>query len=69
MGKSKEDSILYSLLRLFSANLALKKYFSTDHSPEFFISTSIQLGLFTIEFSGFVFLKGAQPYLSFFLTY
>ena len=64
----KEDSIFCSLLRFFSANLELKKNFSTEHSPKFTLSTSIQFGLFTIEFSGAGFLKGEQPYLPFFFN-
>ena len=64
----KEDSIFCSLLRFFSANLELKKDFSTEHSANFTISTSIQFGLFRIEFSGSGFLKGEQPYLPFFFN-
>jgi len=64
----KEDSIFCSLLRFFSANLELKKDFSTDHSAKFTISTSIQFGLFKIEFLGAGFLKGEQPYLPFFFN-
>ena len=64
----RENSIFCSLLRFFSANLELKKDFSTEHSPKFTISTSIQFGLFTIEFSGAGFLKGEQPYLPFFFN-
>ena len=61
----KEDSVFSSLLRFFSANFALKKDFSTEHSPKFTISTSIRFGLLKIEFSGSAFLKGEQPYLPF----
>ena len=64
----KEDSIFCSLLRFFSANLELKKDFSTEHSAKFTISTSIEFGLFRIEFSGPGFLKGEQPYLPFFFN-
>ena len=64
----KEDSIFCSLLRFFSANLQLKKDFAAEHSPKFTIITSIQFGLFTIEFSGAGLLKGEQPYLPFFFN-
>ena len=64
----KENSIFCSLLRVFSANLALKKDFSTEHSPRFSINTSIQFGPFTIEFIGVGLLKGEQPYLPFFFN-
>ena len=64
----KEDSIFSSLLRFFSANLALTNDISTDNSPKFLISVSIQFGLFSIKFSGTAFLKGEQPSLPFFLN-
>ena len=64
----KEDSIFSSLLRFFSANLALTNDISTDNSPKFLISVSIQFGLFSINFSGTAFLKGEQPSLPFFLN-
>ena len=61
----KEDSIFSSLLRFFSANLALTHDISTDNSPKFLISVSIQFGLFSINFSGTGYLKGEQPSLPF----
>ena len=64
----KEDSIFSSLLRFFSANLALTNDISTDNSPKFLISVSIQFGFFSIKFSGTAFLKGEQPSLPFFLN-
>ena len=64
----KEDSLFSSLLRFFSAKLELKKDLTSKHSTKFTISTSIQFGHFTIEFSGAGFLKGEQPYLPFFFN-
>tara|TARA_Y100001968_G_C19410884_1_gene746239 strand:- start:903 stop:1532 length:630 start_codon:yes stop_codon:yes gene_type:complete len=61
----KENSIFSSLLRLFSANLALKKKISTENLPTFSIIASIKFGLISIEFSGTGYLKGKQPSLTF----
>tara|TARA_Y100001968_G_C19254487_1_gene666093 strand:- start:332 stop:958 length:627 start_codon:yes stop_codon:yes gene_type:complete len=61
-----EDSVFSSLLRVFSANLALKKDISAKPPFEFIISASIKFGLFSINFSGSSYLKGKQPFLPFF---
>tara|TARA_Y100001968_G_scaffold139398_1_gene127494 strand:+ start:1129 stop:1749 length:621 start_codon:yes stop_codon:yes gene_type:complete len=65
---NKEDSVFSSLLRFFSANLGIKKNISTLNSPKFSISASIKFGLFSIEFSGAGYLKGEQPFLTFFFN-
>ena len=67
-GTDKEDSVFSSLLRLFSANLELKKILSIDQQLKFSITTSIQFGIVSIEFSGNGYLKGHQPCLPFFLN-
>ena len=64
----KEDSVFSSLLRVFSANLELKKIHSIDQQLKFSITTSIQFGIVSIEFSGNGYLKGHQPCLPFFLN-
>ena len=63
-----KDSVFSSLLRVFSANLELKKDFSPQSQLKFSISASIQFGLFSIKFSGSGYLKGNQPYLPFFFN-
>ena len=67
-GKNYEykDSVFSSLLRLFSATLKLKEDFSTEHPTNFFIKTSIQFGIISMEFSGSACLKGKQPLLAYF---
>tara|TARA_Y100001968_G_scaffold311813_1_gene334301 strand:- start:5570 stop:6220 length:651 start_codon:yes stop_codon:yes gene_type:complete len=65
--KEDEDTVLSSLLKVFSANMRIKEEFSTKNSPRFRLIISIQFGLFTIEFSGSGYLKGKQPLLEFFL--
>ena len=67
-GTDKEDSVFSSLLRVFSANLELKKSLSIDQQLKFSITTSIQFGIVSIEFSGNGYLKGHQPCLPFFLN-
>jgi len=67
-GTDKEDSVFSSLLRVFSANLELKKILSIDQQLKFSITTSIQFGIVSIEFSGNGYLKGHQPCLPFFLN-
>ena len=67
-GTDKEDSVFSSLLRVFSANLELKKIPSIDQQLKFSITTSIQFGIVSIEFSGNGYLKGHQPCLPFFLN-
>ena len=64
----KEDSVFSSLLRVFSANLELKKILSIDQQLKFSITTSIQFGIVSIEFSGNGYLKGHQPCLPFFFN-
>ena len=63
-----EDSIFSSLLRVFSANLELKKDISPQKPLVFNVSASIQFGFFSIKFSGSGFLKGKQPILHFFFN-
>ena len=67
-GADDEDFIFSSLLRVFSANLELKKNLSIDHPIVFSISASIQFGIISIEFSGDGYLKGDQPILPFFFN-
>ena len=67
-GTDKEDSIFSSLLKVFSANLELKKSLSIDQQLNFSITASIQFGIVSIEFSGNGYLKGHQPCLPFFLN-
>ena len=67
-GSDKEDYVFSSLLRLFSANLELKKILSIDQQLKFSITASIQFGIISIEFSGNGYLKGHQPCLPFFLN-
>ncbi len=64
----EEDPIFSSLLRVFSARIKFKKEISNETSPNFSVVSSIQFGLFTIEFSGAGYLKGKQPLLPFFLN-
>ena len=66
--QDEEDAVFSSLLRVFSANIEFRKEISDEASPEFPVIVSIQLGLFTIEFSGSGYLKGKQPFLQFFLN-
>ena len=64
-----EDSIFSSLLRVFSANLELKKNNLSIHHPlKFTIAVSIHFGIVSIEFSGNAYLKGDQPFLPFFFN-
>ena len=67
-GTDKEDSVFSSLLRVFSANLELKKSLSIDQQLNFSINASIQFGIVSIVFSGNGYLKGLQPCLPFFLN-
>ena len=67
-GTNKEDSVFSSLLRVFSANLELKKSLSIDQQLKFSITASIQFGIVSIEFSGNAYLKGHQPCLPFLLN-
>ncbi len=64
----KENSIFSSLLRVFSANFEFKKDISTDDPLRFSIITSIQFGFFSLEFSGYGYLKGKQPLFPFFFN-
>ena len=61
----EEDSFFSSLLRLFSANIELKKDISTEPPFEFSITVSIRFAIFAIEFSGNAYLEGEQPFLPF----
>ena len=60
-----DNSIFSSLLRLFSANLELKKNISIEDQLVFFITVSIQFGIISIEFSGNAHLDGERPFLPF----
>ena len=64
----KEDSVFSSLLRVFSANLELKKSLSNEQQLKFLITASIKFAIVSIEFSGNGYLKGHQPCLPFFLN-
>ena len=63
-----KDSVFSSLIRVFSANLEMRKDISKENSHKFSIIVSIQFGLFSIEFSGSAYLKGKQPVLFFFFN-
>ena len=65
----EEDYVFSSFLRIFSASIKFKKDISPETSSQFSVNTSIQFGLFTIQFSGFGYLKGKQPLLTFFLNF
>lgn len=62
------NSFLSSLLRVFSANLELKKSPSIHLPFKLSIITSITFGLLSMEFSGYGYLKGKQPLLIFFFN-
>ena len=64
----EEDSVFSSLLRVFSANLEIKKDISIEDSLNFSIIVSIQFGIISIEFSGNGYLKGKQPILPYFFN-
>jgi len=64
----EEEPVFSSLLRVFSANMELRKDISTEDLPKFSVIASIRFGLFTIEFSGSGYLKGKQPLLAFYLN-
>ena len=64
----EEDVVFSSLLRIFAAKIKFKKKLPTEYSNKFSVIASIQLGVLTIEFSGFGYLKGKQPLLSFFFN-
>ena len=63
-----EDSLFSSLLKVFYANLELKKKISPNDLLKFSISASIKFGLFSIRFTGPGYLKGKQPFLLFFFN-
>ncbi|WP_269606032.1 hypothetical protein [Prochlorococcus marinus] len=64
---NEEELIFSSLLRIFSANIEFKEDISNEDLPKFSVIASIQLGLFTIKFSGSGYLQGKQPLLTFYL--
>ena len=64
----KENLLFSSLLRLFSAKIKFKKDFSKKNLDGYSVFSSIQFGIFTIEFSGSGCLKGKQPLLTYFLN-
>ena len=66
--KNNNDSLFSTLLRVFSANLELKKDISIDNPLSFSITVSIQFGIFLIEFLGNAYLEGEQPSLPFFFN-
>ena len=66
--QDEEDQVFSSLLRVFYANLKIKKKISIEHFPTFPVVASIRFGFFTIEFSGTGYLRGKQPLLPFFLN-
>ena len=49
---NEEDPVFSSLLRIFSANIELKKDKKTDNLQKYYIVTSIQFGLLSIELYG-----------------
>ena len=61
-----KESVLSSLLRVFSATLKFKEPLTTEHPTNYLIKASIQFGIISMEFSGSACLKGKQPLLSFF---
>ena len=67
-GNAKENSIFSFLLRVFSANLEVKKNISIKNPFKYLITTSIQFGIVSIKFSGDGYLKGHQPVLPFFFN-
>tara|TARA_Y100001968_G_C19408462_1_gene745025 strand:+ start:237 stop:863 length:627 start_codon:yes stop_codon:yes gene_type:complete len=67
-GSDQEDSILSSLLRVFSASLELKKNEINKDENQFTITNSIRFGLLSILFTGEANLKGKQPILPFFFN-
>ena len=64
----KENLLFSSLLRLFSAKIKFKKDFSKKNLDGYSVFSSIQFGIFKIEFSGSGCLKGKQPLLTYFLN-
>ena len=67
-GTDDEDSVFSYLLRVFFANLKLKKDPSIENLPKFLITISIQFGFISLEFSGKGYLEGSQPFLPFFFN-
>ena len=61
----EENSLFSLLLRVFSANLEIKKDVSIESTHEFSITVSIYFGVISIEFTGDGYLKGEQPFLLF----
>ena len=66
--EGEEYSIFSSLLRVFSANLEIKKSISIKDLLNFSITASIKFGIMSIEFAGNGYLKGEQPILHFFFN-
>ena len=67
-GADDEDSVFSSLLRVFFANLKLKKDPSIENLLKFLITISIRFGIISLEFSGKGYLEGSQPFLPFFFN-
>ena len=67
-GDEEEDSVFSSLLRVFFANLKLKKDSSIENLLKFLITISIRFGIISLEFSGKGYLEGSQPFLVFFFN-
>ncbi len=64
--KNKEDKLTGAILRLISAKLYLRKHSANEDKVDFIIRNSIQFSKFHLEFTGFGWLKGKQPMLTFF---
>ena len=64
----KSESLLSRLLKVFSANLEIKKDSSIDNPFQLSVITSIKLGIFSIEFCGIGNLKTKQSLLIFFFN-
>ena len=67
-GADDKESFFSSLLRVFFANLKLKKDPSIKNLLKFLITISIRFGIISLEFSGKGYLEGSQPFLHFFFN-
>ena len=70
VNSENEDSIFSSLLRVFSANLEIRRNSSSQNQLEFSTNISIQFGFFSIKFSGSGsgYVKGKQSLLIYFFN-
>ena len=64
----KDFSLFSSFLKVFSAELEIKKNSSIDNSSPISINTSIKFGLLSIEFCGFGYFDEKQALLIFFFN-